>query len=163
MRKPAMLMLLFVGCAARAGLPAGADTHAPKLVAWEGRDANVRLWPETAHSTQVVVAPAATPGQLFAYGIADGKKVVWAFLLSAGSLGSLFEMSQRDQPTNSTMQDSVLGWSSHGGAGSTTKPPPNDPPTPIGDEIRQSVVRTLLIGADRIRTDVQSLGDQLAR
>ena len=66
-------------------------------------------------------------------------------------------------PTNSTMQDSVLGWSSHGGAGSTTKPPPNDPPTPIGDEIRLRWCRRLLIGANRIRIDMQALGDQLAR
>ena len=163
MRKPAMMLLLFVGCAARAGLPAGADTHPPKLTAWESRDANARLWPETARSTQVVITPAAAPGQLYAFGIADGKKVVWAFLLPVGSLGSLFEVSHRDLPTTSTMRDDVLGWASHGGAGSTTKPPPNDPPGPPGTELPASLVRTLLIGADRIRIDMQAFGDQLAR
>jgi hypothetical protein len=160
MHRPAMMLLLLVGCAARAGLPAG-DTGPVKAPAWETRDATRPLWPDGTRTIQVIVSPSSESGQLYAVGISDGKKVVWAFRLQAASLGALFEASRRDLPTTANHEDDLIGWTTSGGAGSTEKPPP-PPIGPGGDLIPAAFLHKILTGADRIRMDTEALRDQLA-
>jgi len=138
---PVVVLLILVagGCGARSGLPQGADLHAPAPTDWSARPAG-RLWPDGARGVQVIVSPARAAGEVYAWGVVDGRRVVWAYRLPRADVGALADQVARDAIAAAPASPlDGLSWIL---AGSILLPPPPPPPGPGG--VPEDYVRALL-------------------
>lgn len=148
-----LVCLGILGCAAHTGLPAGIDLHAPKPVPWTERETGApALWPESVHHAQIILTQGSLADERYAWGIADSRKVVFAYSMSVDGVADFVHAALGDLPKTANHDLSKDTW----GVNQSTTKPPVGPPGPPGEPPEVFVRRllNLAIRIDRANTEM---------